>query len=47
MTLSNLIEISLEKIQINNDAIKRLIVAAERNIADSKINCKCEYRKSF
>lgn len=37
MTLSNLIGISLEKIEVNHDMIKRLIVAAERNITDSKI----------
>ena len=37
MTLSNLAGISLEQIKINHDAIKRLVAAAERNIADSKI----------
>lgn len=37
MTLSNLVGISLEKININHDMLRRLIAAAERNIADSKI----------
>lgn len=37
MTLNNLVGINLEKISVNLDAIKRLITAAERNIADSKI----------
>lgn len=37
MTLNNLIGKTLEKITMNPDAIKRLITAAERNIADSKI----------
>lgn len=37
MTLNNLIGISLEKIPVDLNAIKRLIIAAERNIADSKI----------
>ncbi len=37
MTLNNLIGISLEPIQVDHDTIKRLINAAERNIADSKI----------
>ena len=37
MTLNNLIGISLEKIKIDHDTIKRLMSAAERNIADSKI----------
>src|SRR5258708_30801030 len=37
MTLNNLIGKSLEKIQIDPDTIKRLITAAERNIADAKI----------
>jgi uncharacterized protein (UPF0332 family) len=37
MTLSNLIGISLERINIDDDAINRLVSAAERNIADSKI----------
>jgi hypothetical protein len=37
MTLNNLVGISLEKISADIKAIKRLIAAAERNIADSKI----------
>jgi hypothetical protein len=37
MTLSNLIGKTLEKITVDPDAIKRLIAAAKRNIADSKI----------
>lgn len=37
MTLNNLIGKSLEKITADNDTISRLIAAAERNIADSKI----------
>lgn len=37
MTLSNLVGISLEKIKVNPDMIKKLIAAAERNIEDSKI----------
>lgn len=37
MTLNNLVGISLERIKVNADAIKRLVTAAERNIADSKI----------
>ena len=37
MTLKNLVGISLEKIEIDVDAIRRLIAAAERNIADAKI----------
>ncbi len=37
MTLNNLVGINLEKISINLDAIKRLVTAAERNIADAKI----------
>ena len=37
MTLNNLVGISLEKISVDLKAIKRLIAAAERNIADSKI----------
>jgi uncharacterized protein (UPF0332 family) len=37
MTLNNLIGKNLEKITVNFDAIRRLIAAAERNIADSKI----------
>jgi uncharacterized protein (UPF0332 family) len=37
MTLSNLAGISLEKIKINHDTIRKLIAAAERNITDSKI----------
>lgn len=37
MTLNNLVGISLEKINVNHDMIKKLIAAAERNIADSKI----------
>lgn len=38
MTLDNLIDISLEKIPSNPEAIKRLLHAAERNIMDSKID---------
>ena len=37
MTLDNLVGISLEKFKVGQDTIKRLIRAAERNIADSKI----------
>ncbi len=37
MTLNNLVGINLEKISIDLGAIKRLITAAERNIADAKI----------
>ncbi len=37
MTLNNLVGISLEKIPINLDAIKRLATAAKRNISDAKI----------
>ena len=37
MTLNNLVGISLEKIKINHDTIRRLIAAVERNIADSRI----------
>lgn len=37
MTLNNLVGINLEKININHDMIRRLVSAAERNIADSKI----------
>jgi hypothetical protein len=36
MALDNLIGISLEKIQSDPNAIKRLLHAAERNIVDSK-----------
>lgn len=38
MALDNLIGISLEKIQSDPNAIKRLLHAAERNIVDSKID---------
>lgn len=38
MTLNNLIGITLEKIIIDYDLIKKLIAAAERNISDAKIN---------
>jgi len=38
MTLANLLGISLEKIAPHPDAIKRLLLAAERNILDSKID---------
>lgn len=38
MTLDNLIGISLEKITPHQDAIHRLLHAAERNIVDSKID---------
>lgn len=38
MTLDNLIGISLEKIQSDPNAIRRLLHAAERNIVDSKID---------
>ena len=34
MTLNNLIGKTLEKITVNPDAIKRLVSAAERNVAD-------------
>lgn len=37
MTLNNLIGKTLEKITMNPDAIRKLIAAAERNIADSKV----------
>jgi hypothetical protein len=37
MTLNNLVGKNLEKIPVDLNAIKRLITAAERNIADSKI----------
>ena len=37
MTLNNLIGNNLEKISVDHNAIKRLVIAAERNIADSKI----------
>jgi len=37
MTLNNLTGKTLEKITVNPDAIRQLIAAAERNIADSKI----------
>jgi len=37
MTLSNLIGKSLEKIIVDHDTIRRLVAAAERNIADSKV----------
>lgn len=37
MTLNNLVGISLEQIKVDSDTIKRLVAAAERNIADSKI----------
>jgi hypothetical protein len=37
MILNKLTGISLEKIKVNYDAIRRLMAAAERNIADSKI----------
>lgn len=37
MTLSKLVGKSLEKIKVNHDTIRRLVAAAERNIADSKI----------
>jgi hypothetical protein len=37
MTLDNLVGNNLEKIAIDTNAIKHLIVAAERNIADSKV----------
>ena len=37
MTLSNLIGKSIEQIAPHPDAIRRLMTAAERNIADSKI----------
>lgn len=38
MTLSNLIGISLEQITPHNETIKRLLAAAQRNIADAKIS---------
>jgi hypothetical protein len=37
MTLSKLVGISLEEIPIDKNTIKRLMTAAERNIADAKI----------
>jgi hypothetical protein len=37
MTLNNLVGINLEKISVDFNAIKRLLTAAERNIADSRI----------
>lgn len=37
MSLENLVGISLEKVQPDGDVIKRLLSAAERNIADSHI----------
>jgi uncharacterized protein (UPF0332 family) len=37
MTLKNLVGISLEQIPIDPDSVKRLVAAAERSIADSKI----------
>lgn len=37
MTLDNLVGNNLEKITVDTNSIKRLIVAAERNIADSKV----------
>lgn len=37
MTLSNLIGKSLEQIRVDYKIIQRLIVAAERNIADSRV----------
>lgn len=37
MTLDNLVDRTLEKITPRSDTIKRLLHAAERNIADSKI----------
>lgn len=45
MTLDNLIGKSLDKIKVNQEAIKKLIEAAERNIKDSKIkNLSAENR---
>lgn len=38
MTFKNLIGISLEQIQSDQLTIDRLIIAAERNIADAKIS---------
>lgn len=38
MTLNNLVGINLEKIPIDEKTIKRLILAAQRNINDSKIS---------
>lgn len=35
MTLNNLVGISLEKIPVDLNTIKRLVAAAERNISDS------------
>lgn len=37
MTLNNLIGISIERVEMDHDTIKRLIKAAERNIADAKL----------
>jgi hypothetical protein len=42
MNLTKLVGISLEEIHIVKNAIKRLMTAAERNIADEKNYCsKC------
>lgn len=38
MTLNNLVGISLERIIPHHDTINRLLIAAERNISDSKIS---------
>lgn len=35
MTLNNLIGISLERVEVDNASIVRLLNAAERNIADA------------
>jgi uncharacterized protein (UPF0332 family) len=37
VTLNNLIGISIERVEMDHDTIKRLIKAAERNIADAKL----------
>ncbi|WP_203594680.1 hypothetical protein [Wenzhouxiangella limi] len=37
MTLDNLVGSSLERIDVNPEAIRRLIVAAERNLADAQV----------
>ncbi len=37
MTLNNLVGKTLEKITVNHDTIRRLLAAAERNIADSEV----------
>lgn len=38
MTLNNLIGVSIEKITVDKNTIKRLVSSAERNISDAKIS---------